>query len=198
MDTPSSTPPASPKAPPPEAVYSPEEQAAFAKAKAQSHLNPAVVREAFLQQEITVGSITLRPLNLATYMLLEQIESPLLEAMGQPEEFTIHDMAHAVYILSHDEDVVMQSLSESRKAFDLAVFKWAKEVPPPDLQELGEAITAQLAKAMATVLPTAEKKSPASPSKTTSPDPSATGSDGLSPSSTPSSPNTAEAPPPPE
>jgi hypothetical protein len=155
--------------PPADARFSPQEQSAIDASLASSHLNPAVVRQAFLSTPIKVGAIELRPLTLATYMLLEEIESPLIEEAGTGvEEFSIRDMAAAVYVLSQPEDAVMASIEKGRPQFKGTVLKWAAKVPAPDLMALGQAVAQQLADAMATVLPTTEKKSPGKPKKSPS------------------------------
>ena len=146
--------------------FSAAEVAAFAAAKDSGHRNPALVRRAFMAQPIVVGAITLRPITLSIYMLLEEIESPLIEEAGQEaDDFTIRDMAAAVYILSHDEETVMASLDKSRSAFDRAVLKWAASVPAPDLMELGQAVAKSMADALATVLPSEKKTGTVAPDK---------------------------------
>lgn len=154
---------------PPEAKFSAAEQAAIDASMAGTHRNPAVIRQAFLANPITVGSITLRPLTLATYMLLEEIESPLIEEAGTGVgEFSIRDMGAAVYVLSQPEETVMAAIEKGRPHFNRVVLKWAAKVPAPDLMALGQAVARQLADAMATVLPTSEKKSPGKDPENTS------------------------------
>lgn len=146
------------KTPDPKAAFSANEIAAMDRSGERGHRTPRKVLAAFYPKPIEAAGIRLRPLSLASFMLLEAIESPLLE---EGAEISIRDLSAAVYVLAHDETATGALVAESRARFDAAVLAFAAGVPPQSLRELGAAVGQAVAAAMSTVLPTGEKKTTA-------------------------------------
>lgn len=156
-----SPPPKPTPAHPPGAFTAAELAALDAQAAQTGSRNPAVVREAFFPPALRVGDLVLRELSLGSFMLLEQVDSPLVDDTGA--EVTAADLAAAGFILTRDLEVSRDLLVQGRPAFDRAVFSWSCEIPLAQLRELGARIGEAIRSAMSTALPTGQKKTETTP-----------------------------------
>ncbi|BET67209.1 hypothetical protein ASA1KI_21270 [Opitutales bacterium ASA1] len=130
--------------------------------------NPSIVREAFLGPlaPLRVGDLELHPLTLASFMLLEELGSPLVQqpTEGEPKpKVGLFDLAVAAYILTRDVDASQAVLAGvlGREKFDRAVYQFAKQIPATDMIAVGAKIRTHLNAAFATVIGTQEKNAEA-------------------------------------
>jgi hypothetical protein len=124
---------------------------------------PSRVLKAFVPETISVAGLTLEPFTLATFMLLESLDSPFVcEGKGSP---TARDIARAVFLLTRPMEASQKLIAGRREAFDAEVLKFAGGIPAAQLAELGRKIGQHLDTAFATVPQAggdpAEKKSSA-------------------------------------
>jgi hypothetical protein len=119
--------------------------------EARDHANsgvPTPVLDAFFPVPVTVADLTLQPLTLATYMLLEKINSPLISGT----DIKVEDVLRGVLLLS-------LPLSAARKlvfdgaSFDAAVWGLGEQVPARELKSVGEKIAAHIAASFAAIIP---------------------------------------------
>jgi hypothetical protein len=129
------------------------------------------VLDAFAGAPITCGDLVMAPLSLASFMLLERIESPLVEGNGSIE-VTAADTAAAIYVLTRPVDETLALLGQGREAFDCAVYALAARLTATELPAIGLKLRAVIQAAFATVVGGDAKKAetetaPSSPTKTT-------------------------------
>jgi hypothetical protein len=165
----------------------PSSPEAHASAAAAATGTPTLVRDAFMPVEpLRVADLVLHPLTLSTYMLLEQLESPFIESdflktiEENPEAITFADIATATYVLTRHTKASRAVLQRGRAAFDEAVADFANEITAPDLLPLSQKLGLHIGGAFATVIASAEKKTPAAeqPTPSSSSAPEATDSAG--------------------
>lgn len=134
--------------------FTPEQIAALTAAnEGNKSRTPQVLVDAFFPKAIKVGDLKLRALSLAEFILLEKIESPLLEIDQVDEsEVSLENFAAAVFILAMPFDVVEPLICEGGKAeFDRAVRQFATKVPGGETIALGRKVQVAIAEAFATV-----------------------------------------------
>ena len=134
-----------------------------------SNRNPKRVVEAMTDGPMTVAGITLRPVTAATMLILQKLESPLINAEpGQEPKMSDLDVLRLVYALSHPAQECFGLVNSGE--FDAAAVGAADAIPVSKLPEVGAAINRIFEKAFSTIL--AEKKT-ARPTVTRSSEPSA-------------------------
>lgn len=141
------------------------EQAALSAQQARGTTRtPSAVLTALFPDRIDVGGLPLRPLSLGDFILLEKIDSPILELDGVEEpEIGPLDLAAAIYLLATPFAQVAEQLNGGRHAFDQAVLAFASRVPAGEVLAAGAKVRAAIAAGFATALPGGEKKTPATP-----------------------------------
>ncbi len=143
--------------------FSPEQIAALTATKhSQGSRTPRAVVDAIFPTTITVGDLKLRSLSLGEFILMEKIESPLLEVEQMEDgEITLEQFAAAVFILATPfAEVEALICDRGRVDFDRAVRHFATKCPGAEVIALGRKVKTTIAEAFATVVQTSggEKK----------------------------------------
>lgn len=138
----------------PGAFISPAAAAAAKKAGDKAQVRtPKEVLEAFSAIPITLGGLTVKPLNLATLMLLERLGNALAEESLTPEsEISLSDSMEACYVLTHDEVECAKLLAEGRPTFDNAVLAFAATVPHAEIVSVVTVLARTFATAFASLV----------------------------------------------
>lgn len=162
--------------PPASAAFTPAQLAAADAARARADQGtPAVVREALLGGEITVGGVTLPVIMIGHVLLLEEIKSPLAVAgAGAPSNAQV---CEALFVLNRPAREIRALLRAGADAFGDAVLEFSSTIPLRDLPAIGAALAAQLRAAEATVIggSSAESEIENPKSKISSPSPASSG-----------------------
>ena len=124
--------------------------------------NPKIVVDAFLPDLLAIGETTLRPITMGTLLILEKIDSPLVNdaaiaaAKRNKGKFTVKlsndDVARVVFVLTHSGKESLVLLSGGRQAFDSAVYEFLDRIPVSDMPKLGGLITEHFSRAFSTVI----------------------------------------------
>lgn len=134
--------------------FTPKQIAALSAAnEGNKSRTPKVVVDALFPTPIMAGDLVLRPLSLAEFILLEKLDSPLLELESvDEEEITIEQFAVAVYLLTTPYDEVDALVCDRPRAeFDRAVRQFSRKLPPAELITIGLKVRTAIAAAFATV-----------------------------------------------
>ena len=101
--------------------------------------NPAKAVEAILDDDRDVGGgLTVHPLSIARYALLERIGSPIL---FKKADDSVDGIVATLYVMCADvEDLVGRNNSEIRR--DALV--WADEISPDRIKDISEEIVRQI------------------------------------------------------
>jgi hypothetical protein len=113
--------------------------------------NPQAVRQAFIGGgPIQLGELTIQPLTIGTFWLLEELQSPFVTASkvaagAEPVATPIgfKDIAEAAFILAEPLRA-RELLSQGRNVFIAAAFEIAAKVPIGDMQKLSDAISGRV------------------------------------------------------
>jgi hypothetical protein len=125
---------------------------------------PAAILEAFFPEPLKVDNIVLRVASLGDVMLLEKLESPLVEnEAGADVEISANDFAAAVFLLSLPFEKAADVFAAGRDEFDRAVLLFAGRVPGNEILKLGQAIKSAIDAAFATVQPMKGEKKTSDP-----------------------------------
>ncbi len=139
------------------ASFSPEEIAALEAARKRSEsTNPAPVLDAFFPATIKVGDLALRPLTLGDFMLLEKLESPLLEEAeaDSDEEPTTTDFALGVFVLALPPGHARGILTNGgREDLDRHVAAFADRIAAGEVVSLGLKVRAAIVAGFASMQP---------------------------------------------
>lgn len=132
-------------------------QAAAARTAGKN--TPADVLEAFFPEKITAAEFQIQPVNLATFMALEKIGSPLAVFGANQANISAQDIAKALVILtlptSTDEDLNrIREIVSSPATVDEIAWRVGARIPASELIALGPKISERINKAFATALPT--------------------------------------------
>lgn len=76
--------------------------------------NPTIVNEAITKDPLEVGSLTIHPITIYRYSLLERLQSPFLDASVP---LTIDNCAASIFVLANEKSVL------KKYANDLALLK---------------------------------------------------------------------------
>jgi hypothetical protein len=134
----------------PASGFSPEVRAAIHSASAERG-NPARVVEAFTQGgpiPIAAG-VEIRTVTMATYLLLEKIQSPLVSSQ-EADGVALIDIGRALVVLTKPVREVREILAKDR--LDDAAFEIMDCIRPSELSRLGPAISAAISSAFQTVV----------------------------------------------
>lgn len=132
---------------------------------------PQPVRDAFVPLEpLRVGDLDLHPLTLGTLILLEQLDSPLVDLEGTAE-VSVKDLAEALYVLTRHLPASRAVLARGREAFDTAVMELANQIPAGELLAVGQKVRDHLAATFGMFIPSQPEE--AGEKKTQTPNPSA-------------------------
>lgn len=140
----------------PEAFVSPAEAAAAKTALERSKVRtPQEVLDAFAPLPIDFAGQRLRPLSLASFVVLERLDSPFADdqlSAGTLAEIKAEDMALVAYVLTRDPVDVLDLIAQGRHAVDRAVLTFVADIPAEQIRQLGEAIGRIIVRAFATVV----------------------------------------------
>lgn len=80
--------------------------------------NPKIVTNAILQDEIRFGKVTIGPVTIWKYALLEKLESPFLFA---DKEFTVENVAPTIFVLAKERSELKPLINDFEKLKDEAL-----------------------------------------------------------------------------
>lgn len=80
--------------------------------------NPRIVTNAILQNEISFGKVTIGPVTIWKYALLEKLESPFLFA---DKEFTVENVAPTIFVLAKERSELKPLINDFEKLKDEAL-----------------------------------------------------------------------------
>lgn len=134
-------------------------QAAAASSRINSNATPKAVLDAFFPARVTSEDFVIQPVNLATFMALEKINSPLAVSGSNRPEITAEDIARALVILTlpatEPEDIArLRAVASDPETITELSWSLAARVPASELLALGPKITARISSAFETILPT--------------------------------------------
>ncbi|MFZ4394155.1 MAG: hypothetical protein ACOYOU_00855 [Kiritimatiellia bacterium] len=121
---------------------------------------PKVVREALLSGSVhTVGGIQLREVTLSTLLILEEINSPLVDEQAKTRKDPMKnmDLMRAIYVFSKHPREAFATFRLGQAAFDAAAIELGASISVPDTKAIGEKMAELIARATSTIV-SAEKK----------------------------------------
>ena len=147
----------------PAAGFTQAQATAAAQAGRDTSKTPSVVLDAFTPTPIKVGAIIIPPFKLGKYMLLERINSPLVQdpAPGLAQQpITNEQVLEAVFALATPTSDVLGLLAAGPEVFRKAVWNFADDIDLSQLPALAAAVQTQMQRARATII--GETQSPVS------------------------------------
>lgn len=118
-----------------------------------SKANPVKAIEALLPESVKCsGGITVLPLSLAHYGLLEKIDSPLLWDTSKP--CSVLEILPSLYVVTHSS---ADTFADFENLFDRAL-AWGETCAPNALSEIRNAVGEQIKKMLAVIPVPAEGK----------------------------------------
>jgi hypothetical protein len=116
---------------------------------------PKVVREALLAgSDHQVAGIKLYEVTLSTLLILEEINSPLVDesAMARKAPMKNMDLMRAIYVFSKHPREAYASFQKGQAAFDAAVIEFGATLSIQQTKEIGEKMGELIARATSTIL----------------------------------------------
>ncbi|WP_043586304.1 hypothetical protein [Geminisphaera colitermitum] len=120
---------------------------------------PNEVLDAFAPEPLTVANLTLRPLSISDFLLLERLDSPFADQQITPDtDISVSEIMEVAYILATPPQTSRAAFAKGRAAFDDAVAEMFDSIPPSTLGDLGKRIATIINAAFATLITPAKKK----------------------------------------
>lgn len=104
--------------------------------------DPKTAIDALLSTETTVGSLTIHPITLARYALLELVESPLV---GGPTTNSVTDLIPTMYIMTSDKSALKSYNSRTVDCLLDDAMRWADDISVSEFDEVVNVIANKLA-----------------------------------------------------
>lgn len=128
-------------------------------AKQVGNSTPRAILDAFFPPALRVADLQIQPANLATFMALEKIGSPLANFSDDQAPITAEDIARALVILTlptaSDDDLTrLRTLVGDPEALSTVTWTVASRIPAAQLITLGPVLRDRIQSAFATAIPT--------------------------------------------
>ena len=124
--------------------------------------NPRVVIDAFVPDVLALKDIILRPISAGTLLILEKINSPLVDdkiisaARKNKGKFQVElsndDIVRIIFILTRRAKECKIILNRGIEAFDNEVYDYLDRIPAADLPQLGALINRHFENAFSTII----------------------------------------------
>ena len=95
---------------------------------------PTTVSSALLPQPLHAADLVLQPLSVGTYLFLDKIESPVLEAGAKVIKGM--DLFRCVFALAHPLDQCLEVWAMGKEPFDAAVIGYCSQIPLGEIDQL--------------------------------------------------------------
>lgn len=137
------------------------EQLTAVEERLETSGNPREVVDAFTAAPTELpGGITVEPISLGHFLLLEKLEHPIVDPGSESsrgDSMSNVDLLTAIFVLTRPAKESRTPLQQGRDAFDEAVDTFADGIALPDLPKLAAAVNRAMRDALATVIPDEKK-----------------------------------------